>query len=89
MACADPVDTVQAAAPHTHTLTITAADINGDVMTFTTGPANGVAGQHTHGFPLTEENLGQLRAGATLTMLMTNSTSAGAAHTHSYTVSCA
>lgn len=82
--CMSPVTSMQVAdtTGHTHTVTLTAAQINaGSPMMFTTSNAGG----HVHTVTLTAGDFTMLRGGMSITKTSSNDSN----HTHSYAISCA
>jgi hypothetical protein len=79
--CVGPVMTEQSEDFHTHTLTITAAQINAGAPTMYTVSNVG----HTHTVTLTTADFMTLRAGGTV--VKTSTTVQG--HDHDYTILCA
>jgi hypothetical protein len=81
--CADPLPEMQAAADHTHTLTVPASTLSATTaQTFNTSSVLG----HMHMITLEPAQLTAIKGGGSATV---TSTSAGSpAHTHVFTVSC-
>jgi len=81
--CVDPLPEVQAAADHTHTVTVPASTLNATTaQTFNTSSVLG----HMHMITLEPAQLTAIKGGGSATA---TSTSAGSpAHTHVFTVSC-